>query len=429
MHGRDTFLGIRRHLALAASVAISVSPNAAGAFAAADDDGALGWLRWTRDPGAESCLGAVEFASRVEAQLGEPPAAAARRSRRRISVRLARRADAPVRWSADLTLLAADDIVAGTRRIDRGDDSCAPLGEALVLIAALILSEGAETGAGRPPVVAPVSPPTKPAPPAAPPPRNLPAPPAPPPPPPEPPAATPPAPSSAPAALSGPAPALPPPGAAPPPLPLESPAPVPPPVQRAPPPVVRSRPAPPPPKSSSSSASAWGASLAAGPVAGVGLLPNLAWAGEARFALVPPAWPPLLVSATVWRSESAVALDGASGARLGLWTVGLALSPLARVGKSRAFGAWVGAEVGRLQAAGFGFDTPFDKESWVVDLSVGGRLRQQIGGRFFVEIDVRAVAPLLRNRITFVDASGASGELFRMWPVAPVGGLEIGYAL
>jgi hypothetical protein len=135
-----------------------------------------------------------------------------------------------------------------------------------------------------------------------------------------------------------------------------------------------------------------------------------------------------MVSAMVWGSERVSAPGGgASGATLSLRTAGMALCPAARVGKTRALSACLGVDVGRLRAAGFGFDTAFDRQSWAVDLSAGGRLRQQIGGGFFVGLDLRAVVPLLRDRITFVGADGASGEVFRMWPVGAVGGLEVGY--
>ena len=98
-------------------------------------------------------------------------------------------------------------------------------------------------------------------------------------------------------------------------------------------------------------------------------------------------------------------------------------------GRTRAVSACAGGELGRLHAAGIGFPQSFDQDHWAADLTAGGRLRQAIDGSdFYIALDLRVAVPLLRDRIVFGDATGAPVELFRMWPVAAIAGLEVGYA-
>src|SRR3954468_11069303 len=104
-------------------------------------DPTTAWLEWTRGPGAESCPDGAVFEGAVAAQLGQPPAAAARRWNRRLSIAIQRATAHPGHWSAELRLIAADGRIAGTRRVERDEKSCAPVVEALVLMASLVLAE------------------------------------------------------------------------------------------------------------------------------------------------------------------------------------------------------------------------------------------------------------------------------------------------
>jgi hypothetical protein len=341
----------RRVLVMGAALAVGV-----GRAAPARGDGAEGWLEWTRAAGAESCAGGAEFSAAVAAQLGEPPAAAARRWHRRVTVLLERRSAPPASWSADLRLTTDDGRIAGSRRIERDARSCAPLVDALTLVAALLLSEA-------PPSLAAVDPPAA------------------------------------------------------------RPVPAPPPRPAAPPTAVAVAPAP-----AAARARSWGGSVEAGIAAGVGLLPNLAAAGEIRVAVAPPAGPTWFASAVAWRAQTAEVEGGARGATLGLWLAGLGVCPVDVRWSSRAVSGCAGGEVGRLRASGFGFDVTYEQRSWAADLTAGGRLRQEIAGGFFVGLDLRAMVPLLRDRVTFATGAGTETEVFRASPVGAVAGIEVGYA-
>jgi hypothetical protein len=131
-------------------VGAALAAGGARAAAPAGGDDAESWLEWSRGAGAGSCGGRAEFSAALAAQLGEPPAAAARRWRRRVTVRLEHPSTPAASWSADLRLLADDGQIAGSRHIQRGDRSCAPLVDALTLVAALLLSAPAPVVAAAP---------------------------------------------------------------------------------------------------------------------------------------------------------------------------------------------------------------------------------------------------------------------------------------
>jgi hypothetical protein len=357
------------------------------------------WLDWTRGPGAESCAESAVFASQVTAQLGQPPADAARRWKRRLSIAIQRQPARPPHWTAELRLIAADGSIAGTRRLERDEESCAPVVESLALMASLVLAE-APAPESPGPAAAPRTPAGG--------------------------AATPDAPSAeAPEAGS----------------PETLPAPEPPLAPESPP--AASPAAPPPSPPSPGSAGTATASreppaielrpprltAGAGIAGGAGLLPRMAAGAEVRVALAIAPFPTLFASGIIWRSQSASIEGSNSGSTLGLWLAGLGLCPIDHRWTTRSFSACLGGEVGRLHAAGLGFPQAFDQDRWAADVTAGARVRQAIDGSgFYVAAAVRLAVPLLRGRILFGDANGAPAEIFRMWPVAVIAGLEAGYA-
>jgi len=253
-----------------------------------------GWLRWTRGAGAESCIDAAAFASRVEAELGPVARGPADHPRVAVSIgRVQAGARAP-RWSADLRLLAADAQATGSRQLAHAGNSCDPLTDGLALMVALLLAgEGAPTpAAARAPASAVV------------------------------------------AATVVPPPAL-----------------------------GTSRPAPASPlgfeaaRGPGAPAARWTLALEGGPAVALGALPGLAAGVEARFWVVPGRGPALFARGDLWRTQRA-AVDGNSsnGAELDLWTAGLGVCPLApRPDAPRTFAACLVGDLGRLDAAGFGF--------------------------------------------------------------------------
>ena len=355
------------------------------------------WLEWTRGDGAASCPDGAEFAAQVAGELGGSPAEAASRGHRKLSVRIQRAPGAAARWTAELRLLGEDGAMVGSRALERGGDSCQPLADALALMASLLLGD-ASAAASEPAPATPTPPvatatagpaPTAAASATATPTRT-------PPPPPTPVPVTPaPPPASPPARAAG--------------------------VAAARPPRATEEAAVPAPRSAD-----WAISADVGPVVAVGLLPDVGLAAEARVAVTPPAGPDLFASASAWRTDS-VSLDGGSGARVGLVMAGLGVCPLARRAPTRAVAGCLGVEGGRLSASGYGFDNAFTNERWTADVTLGAELRQRLGGALFVAFGLRAVVPLVRDRVVYGAPTGETRELFRMWPLALIAGLRVGY--
>lgn len=399
-------------------LSVAVGSGAQGAAAASGNpapalgDPTIEWLDWTRGTGAGSCADGMGFAVAVAKQLGEPPGAAGKRSSHRLSVAIERQGSgASARWAAELRLIAADGSIAGTRHMERPGESCAPLIDALALMASLILAEVS----GRPP--------GQPAAPAA------------------GPADSPPAPGAPSSATPGaePPPETPPPE--PPAAPLEPPPPEPEPPAASPPPSAPPTPLPAPAATDGAEATTTPARPAtpslrpsrvtagAGIATSAGLLPKLAAAAQVHLMLALGSMPTIFASGVIWRSQSTLISGSETGSTIGLWLAGAGICPIDHRWRTRAVSACAGGEVGRLHASGIGFAQPFDQNRWAADLTAGGRLRQTLDGSdFYLALDLRVVVPLLRNRIVFGDAAGAPAELFRMWPVAAIGALELGYA-
>jgi len=359
------------HVLAAGGVLVSLLAVPSGGDSAAA--AAPSWLQWTRGPGAETCPDAVAFAARVEAELGSGAArGAAIESTVAVNVGRGPSVDGARSWSADLRLIARDGTPAGSRHLDSVGDSCDLLTNKLALMVALLLA-GDVTLTGK----EPQSPPASPA-------RSA--------------AAATPAPARAaenatprPAPSGGGADAVPPPQAAP--------------------------------------SAPWTLAIEAGALVGLGLLPRLAAAIDARFWATPGRGPALFASGSVWRSQRALLEgDADSGADLGLWTIGLGLCPLVpRVDSGPALVACVIGDVGRLGATGFGFGQNLSKSRWTGDAGLEGDFRQYLGRLTFLSFGVRLVAPLTRDDIIYrQDAGGTTLSIFRVAPVVATVGLRLG---
>jgi hypothetical protein len=370
-----------------------VAPTVADAATAGPD-----WLQWTRGTGAESCVDAAGFAAQVEAELG-PMAGRRPADHPRVAVSIGRVGSgggAP-QWSADLRLMVPDGQPTGSRHLERDGDSCDPLTEGLALMVTLLLA-GEGPGRAADPVANVLAT-----------------------------AATTRAPGSVVArAQSGQAPA---PAASTgtavaattlvPTLDVET--------SRA----ARSSesgvpvaPAPgaPPPS--------WTLAFEGGPAAGLGALPGLAAAVEARFWVNLRRGPALFATADLWRSKR-TRIDGnnGNGAELDLWTAGWGVCPLApTTGSTRGFAACLVGDVGRLGAAGFGFEHSLSAGRWTGDAGVETGLRQHLGSHTFLAFGLRLLAPLTRHNITYRDESGTTLSIYRVAPVLVIAGLRVGAA-
>jgi hypothetical protein len=171
----------------------------------------------------------------------------------------------------------------------------------------------------------------------------------------------------------------------------------------------------------------WSAGLAAGPSVSVGMLPGAGLAGELQVLLVPPVGPGLYAGFVFW-PQSKATLAGQQGAAIRAWIATLGICPFSWSSDSRQLDLCAGGELGRMHASGFGFVSSSSSDRWILDLTGGAQGRQRIAGGWFVQLGVRLVVPLLRNRVAYANVEGTPQRVFEMGSVAAVGHLGLGFA-
>lgn len=162
----------------------------------------------------------------------------------------------------------------------------------------------------------------------------------------------------------------------------------------------------------------WNAKLEAGPALQIGRLPGVSFAGEAQAFLTAGRWPTAFAAFAYWPQTRADSNPG--GANVGLWTAGLGLCPLGGRTSPRLYGLCVGADVGRLHAAGFGFDSSGTTNRWVLDLTIAGRFEQRLGRHFFASASLLLAIPLLRTRVVYSASTGETQGCFSHGSWSPV---------
>lgn len=136
--------------------------------ARADEGGGPAWLDYSRGDGADGCPGPAEFAAMLEARLTAPAASMLTDAGRRLSAHLERgkRGDGmPPTWLGEVRMAEANGELVGVRTITKRGETCAPVADALALVAALTMSNAPTV-----PAAEDDAPETAPAPAAAPPP-------------------------------------------------------------------------------------------------------------------------------------------------------------------------------------------------------------------------------------------------------------------
>src|SRR5450631_715906 len=81
------------------------------------------WLSWARADGAQTCIDAAGFASKVQQLVGKSPEQVARKTGRRLLVRIERTTLLPSSWSGEVTVFDSDDTVIGRRNIVKASES------------------------------------------------------------------------------------------------------------------------------------------------------------------------------------------------------------------------------------------------------------------------------------------------------------------
>jgi hypothetical protein len=167
----------------------------------------------------------------------------------------------------------------------------------------------------------------------------------------------------------------------------------------------------------------WSLAVSLGPVLGAGLLPSPALAARARLELWAPSFWPLGLAFAVWNEQR---LGAARGVDFGVYSVELTLCPL-----SAGVGAWrlqLCAEqlLGRVDAAGFGFDEQAPQDRWLVALGVHGGARYELGA-LFAGAELSLLAPLVQRRYFYTE--GDEVTLYDSPRLLGLFGVSIGVSL
>lgn len=171
----------------------------------------------------------------------------------------------------------------------------------------------------------------------------------------------------------------------------------------------------------------WRASVQAGVITVLGLLPRLGGGAMIRARIEPPRfWAFELGGLLLFPND---ARQGVLGATFQLAVASLAACPL----EARAFGSELslcaGAELGAIGTSGFGFDLPKTKEQVAFDVTLEGRVRRRLVGPLVAAAGLGLHVPVVRDRFYYLDAAGAEREVFRMSAVAGAADLSIGAEL
>lgn len=98
-------------------------------------------LGWTRDDGAEPCIGTIELAAKVEALLGRPVFVSAAKAEVSVEGRVIKAT--PSGFSATIAIADARGVSQGRRTIDTPDADCKGLAEPVALAIALMIDPNA----------------------------------------------------------------------------------------------------------------------------------------------------------------------------------------------------------------------------------------------------------------------------------------------
>ncbi len=168
----------------------------------------------------------------------------------------------------------------------------------------------------------------------------------------------------------------------------------------------------------------WRVALQAGPVFGVGLLPNVGLGMQVGVSIEPPWFWAVEGSAAAYlpREES---LGGANG-DFQLAYVELGICPLSHRFSGFVLSVCAGVQLGRLWADGSDNNGDWEQHQFVANLGSRVRLSYQLYGPATVGVGFSGVVALVRDSFEIVDQSGKPRELFMLSPVAALPEVSVG---
>ena len=181
-------------------------------------------------------------------------------------------------------------------------------------------------------------------------------------------------------------------------------------------------PPPPPPREP------WRVGIAAGPIAGFGLLPSAVGVGLAmRAHLVPPRGPSFELGGSVWADSTVPIGTGDRTFSLAYGWVSVCPVDLALGGTTLV--ACLGAHIGSLRVGGVGVPGKYYQEQLLLDVAVDAGVRRRFIGPLFGRLGLGLAVPTRRDRFYFTDAAAVRHEAFQASPVTGLADLALGLEL
>ncbi len=171
----------------------------------------------------------------------------------------------------------------------------------------------------------------------------------------------------------------------------------------------------------------WSVHFAAGPVVGLGLLPDPGFGVRVRAAITPPGLFPLEIGAELFTPVRAG--SESQGVEIRFAQAFGRACPLAVSRGAWDFAGCAGVDLGSVRGAGFGFPVNRAAELLVVAAALGGRLGLHLGGVVVASAGADLAIPFLRGRFFYNAAGGEAREAFLTAPVAGTLDLAIGVQL
>lgn len=150
-----------------------------------------------------------------------------------------------------------------------------------------------------------------------------------------------------------------------------------------------------------------------------GMLPGVvAGIGLASDVKIPPLWP-LALWMHAWPTSRAPR-DG-SGGKLGAWTAGGGLCPVALARITWALYGCAGVTGGVIYSSGVGLDIPYSTNRGYGQAELRAGLRVRVAGPVFAGLEIGGAVPFARDSYTYVQADGTGRDVFQTAAVIPLG--------
>jgi hypothetical protein len=169
--------------------------------------------------------------------------------------------------------------------------------------------------------------------------------------------------------------------------------------------------------------------VAANIVAAAGVLPGVSFGGEVVLGVRPPHFIELRLRPAALLAQSAQTPTPDRGGRFSLLSVALDACPLADSFGQVQLSGCVGQRVGRMTAAGFGYQRNASSQELYYALGVSAAASFWFGPRVGIRLGLDLEAPLTRDSYFSLGPTGDRLEIFRPSPIVGALTAGIGFSL